>query len=266
MVGFGNALSPLLLAFATSNNGNSSFEHEIMTTTVVKKMTYTGAIGGREHDAITKLRTLGMEKKESPRHASLRRASILVPLFERTNNRNDDDDVGGGGGSESSSSDIHVLFTQRPQRMKSHGGEVCFPGGKQDPDDGGDDVRTAMREAHEEIGLHPRHVLEVARMETVESKHGLCVTPIVGLVNGGAVEPGGLSLNEDEVEAAFAVPLGYFADPENCHEAEMVEWRGDEFLLRTYLYDDRESGRTFKIWGLTAHVVHLVATMAFCEK
>ena len=52
------------------------------------------------------------------------------------------------------SSSIHVLFTQRPQNMKSHGGEVCFPGGKQDPEDNGCDITTALREANEEVGLN----------------------------------------------------------------------------------------------------------------
>lgn len=240
-----------LLAFAAVS-GRRDGDGISSTTT----MTATTTPGPRkeEIDVIANLRSLGMGRKDLPRHADLRRASILVPLFERTTTTT----------GEGSSVDIHVLFTQRPTSMKSHGGEVCFPGGKQDEQDGGDDVRTAMREAHEEVGLHPQYVNEVARLETVESKHSLCVTPVVGLVTPSSVaEPSQLKLNTDEVEAAFAVPLRYFLDPENCASVETVQWRGGEFLLRTYHYDDDESGRQFKIWGLTAHVVHRVAQLAF---
>jgi len=236
---------PLLLAFAASQ---SSF-HEQSTI----KMTDSA------ESIISKLRSLGMEKKDMPHIADRRRASVLVPLFERVVAA-----VGDNDSAISNSNSLHVLLTQRPQNMKSHGGEVCFPGGKQDPEDEGDDVRTAMREAHEEVGLHPQHVESISRMESLESKHGLCVTPIIGLISPSSVaEPSQLTLNADEVEAAFAVPLEYFVDPENCDSAVPVNWGGKNFLLRTYLYDDPESGRQFKIWGFTAHVVHEVAMKAF---
>lgn len=249
-------MNSLLLAFATTND-NSFNELKIPTPTPTEyKMDDC-----QDHDVLGKLRSLGMGKKDLPHHKELRRASILVPLFERTNI-----DVKSSQTS-CSESNIHVLFTQRPKTMRSHGGEVCFPGGKQDDEDEGDDVRTAMREAHEEVGLHPKFIDGIARMETVESKHSLCVTPIIGLVRpSSAAEPNQLKLNIDEVEAAFAVPLQYFADPDNCHSIEKMKWNGYDFLLRTYLYDDPESGRQFRIWGLTAHVAHLVATMAFCKK
>lgn len=199
--------------------------------------------------AIDNLRSWGTAKKELSHHAGLRRASVLVPLFERSH-----------GGVAT----IHVLFTRRPMGMKSHPGEVCFPGGKQDDRDGGDDVVTATREAHEEVGLCPRCVECLARMETVESKHSLCVTPIVGrIAPPSAAEPSNLSLNPEEVEAVFAVPLRYFADPDNCEAVTKLKWGGRDFLMRTYLYDDPESGNQFKIWGLTAHVIHQVATVAF---
>mmetsp|Transcript_21581 Transcript_21581/g.46947 ORF Transcript_21581/g.46947 Transcript_21581/m.46947 type:complete len:255 (+) Transcript_21581:91-855(+) len=254
MAVIGSILNTLLLAFATRND--NSFN----TTPTVKKMADNGIINGCQDDVLSKLRSLGMGKKELPHHKELRRASILVPLFERNN-------VNVESSQTSCESNIHVLFTQRPKTMRSHGGEVCFPGGKQDDEDEGDDVRTAMREAHEEVGLHPKFIDGIARMETLESKHSLCVTPIIALVQPSSVaEPSQLQLNADEVEAAFAVPLHYFADPDNCHAIEKVKWSGNDFLLRTYLYDDPESGRQFRIWGLTAHVAHLVATKAFCKK
>ena len=239
------ALSILLIIFINSN--------------VSLALSMTTATEHRRYPTIlTNLSLHGLQKKELSHHQELRRASILVPLFERYPSEN----------SSSASSSIHVLFTQRPQNMKSHGGEVCFPGGKQDPEDNGCDITTALREANEEVGLDPTLVQQLARMETIESKHSLCVTPIVGFIEPpSAAEPSQLTLNEQEVEAAFAVPLEYFIMDENCASIETIQWgKNREFIMRTYLFDDPESGRQFRIWGLTAHVVHQVAELAFSKR
>ena len=227
------------------------------------RRTSTVKMGDEEsgcEDVLMKLQSIGMGKKDLPHHTKLPRASVLVPLFEREI-KNISVLT-----SRSYQSNLHVLFTQRPATLLSHGGEVCFPGGRQDPEDEGDDVVTAMREAQEEVGLHPRYVKAICRMEPVESTHSLCVTPIIGLIRPPhEAEPSQLKLNASEVEAAFAVPLEYFANPENCVSISTVKWSKGDFHVRTYLFDDVESGRQFKIWGLTAHVVHEVAKLAFSK-
>lgn len=214
-------------------------------------------MAGSDH-VLERLQSLGLDKKDLPHHTELKRASVLVPLFERECNPSD---------GIPTKSNLHVLFTQRPTKMSSHAGEVCFPGGRQDEEDNGDDVVTATREAFEEVGLHPQHVEPIGRMETVESKHSLCVTPIIGLIQPSLkAEPSNLILNTDEVEAAFAVPLAYFADPENCSSQTTIQYgRWKNFVMREYLFDDDLSGRQFRIWGLTAHIVHAVAQLAFKE-
>ena len=53
--------------------------------------------------------------------------------------------------------DPGVILTQRPQWLRSHAGQVAFPGGKIDPGDR-DAIDAALREAEEEIGLHRRDV------------------------------------------------------------------------------------------------------------
>jgi coenzyme A diphosphatase NUDT7 len=204
--------------------------------------------------ALKRLESLGVDKKDLPHHTELKRASVLVPLFERETSED-----------SQHTSNLHVLFTQRPTKMSSHGGEVCFPGGRQDEEDNGDDVITAIREAYEEVGLHPQFVDAIGRMETVESKHSLCVTPIIGLIRPPLkAEPSNLILNADEVDAAFAVPLAYFVDPKNCVSQTTIKYgRWSNFVMREYLFDDDSSGRQFRIWGLTAHIVHAVAQIAF---
>lgn len=270
MINVGSAVvNSLLLAFATNNsNGFSTFRNKQPTSITITApiinniMTDERMVAGSNGDIISRLRSLGMDKKELKRHARLRRASILVPLFERSHHSNSNNNDASP--SSSSSSNIHVLFTQRLSNMTSHAGEVCFPGGMQDTEDCQDDVQTALREAYEEVGLENQYIDCIARMNTVESKHSLCVTPIIGWIHPPSkAEPSELQLNAEEVDIAFAVPLQYFANPTNCHSIDMYKWKGGNVEIRTYLYDDPESGRQFKIWGLTAHVVHKVAQLAF---
>ncbi len=301
MVGIGRSL---LFAFAATNGGRddgnnkpsgephslSSSPPSLLTSSSVihggdgaGTMTTTSmstTTEGREIDAIRRLRSLGMEKKETHRHSSLRRASVLVPLFVRDRDREDDDDD-----DDDDDDGVHVLLTRRPSSMKSHGGEVCLPGGKMDDVlDGMDDVRTALRETHEEVGIESHRVEVLSRMGTIESKHSLCVTPIVGWIRpSGAAEPRNLIVNPREVETAFAVPLRFFADPNNVVHEERVVWRGEEFAMRTYHYydddndndddrydDDDDDGvemgdgrRMFVIWGLTAYILRRVAMLAY---
>ena len=190
---------------------------------------------------------LGLTYKEIARHKKLPRASILVLLF-RWNGQ------------------WQVLLTQRPLSLKSHAGEVCCPGGKQDDADGGDDVLTALRETQEEVGIEPSEFLPLARTETVESVGGLCVTPIVAVWKN-PVLPSQLKPNHDEVEAVFYVPISYFWNEENCEDKYDVEWRGGIFTMRTYHNQDTlevappATPKVFKIWGLTAAVVYNVANL-----
>jgi 8-oxo-dGTP pyrophosphatase MutT (NUDIX family) len=199
-------------------------------------------------NVLDRLKRVGMNRKDRPQHQTLMRASVLVPLFFRGDNSNEDS--------------VWVLLTQRPETLRTHAGEVCFPGGKQDAQDECDDVVTALRETHEEVGIDSNHVRPLCRLESVESYTGLCVTPIVGCIDPATLaEPENLKLSENEVEAAFVVPLAYFAHDENLSSKEIVEWRDGTFELRTYHYRS-EGGRTFRIWGLTAYIAHQVAMIA----
>lgn len=193
-------------------------------------------------EQLNRLRAIGLSDKQveqPPRLSSLPRASVLVPIFEKN-------------------SILHTLFTKRPEKLKSHPGEVCFCGGRQDPEDESDDVATALREAKEEVGLEPSRVTPFARLRALQSKNGLCVTPIIGWVDDFALED--LALSDDEVEAAFVVPLSYFMQEENCSSKRDIEWAGERFTMRTFYYQDQS--QKFKIWGLTAAIAYEVARIA----
>jgi coenzyme A diphosphatase NUDT7 len=191
---------------------------------------------------IIRLRNFGMQQRDLESHKGLRRASVLVPLF-----RKDDDK-------------LHVLLTQRPLHMKAHPGEVCFPGGKQDPEDEADDVETALREAWEEVGLERASIESICRLATVESKGGLCVTPIVALLEPPDSKQ--LKVCKDEVEAVLTVPIEFFLERSgNLADKCDVPWSRGMFTVRTYFYQDEED-KEFKISGLTAYVLHQVACLA----
>lgn len=219
---------------------------------------------------IGRLKSLsGMQPKDCADHKGLPRASVLVPLFHskrdnKSNNNNNNNNI--------TSKCLSVLLTQRPLHLKSHPGEVCFPGGKQDPEDNGDDVETALREAWEEVGLNRNVIQLLCRLATVESRGGLCVTPIVGLVDYEALLEQvlqGCQVPNDEVEAVFTVPIQFFLESSgNLADKFHVPWSGGGiFAFRTYNYQyenpfDKTQTKTFKIFGLTAHVLHQVACLA----
>ena len=136
-----------------------------------------------------------------------------------------------------------VILTQRPQWLRSHAGQVAFPGGKIDPGDR-DAIDAALREAEEEIGLHRRDVTVAGTTTPYRSGSGYHITPVL------AVIPPDLPLdpNPDEVEAWFEVPLDTLFDPLN-YERHHAHWQGQD---RRY-YDMTWRGR--RIWGVTADII-----------
>ena len=85
-----------------------------------------------------------------------------------------------------------ILLTERAGGLSSHGGEVAFPGGKEDRTDHSLEF-TALRENEEEMGISPGDVDVLGSLRPFISKHGLLVTPYVGIVtpeNSIATEPG----------------------------------------------------------------------------
>jgi 8-oxo-dGTP pyrophosphatase MutT (NUDIX family) len=79
------------------------------------------------------------------------------------------------------SDEPELVLTLRASSLSTHGGEVAFPGGRRDPEDP-DLVFTALREAEEEIGLPPGLVEVVGPLSPLISKHGIKVTPYVGVI------------------------------------------------------------------------------------
>lgn len=136
-----------------------------------------------------------------------------------------------------------LVLTLRASSLSTHGGEVAFPGGRRDPGDL-DLAFTALREAEEEIGLAPGLVEIIGPLSPLLSKHGLKVTPYVGIIPD-YVE---YRPNDAEIAAVFSVPLEFFRhDPrEHTHR---IDYQGGSWYVPSYRFGE------YKIWGLTAIMI-----------
>lgn len=150
--------------------------------------------------------------------------------------------------------ELRVILTKRAGSLSSHSGEVALPGGKRD--EGEDDRATALREAHEEIGLEPSHVQIVTVLEPFLSKHLLTVTPVVGILpEHHKFEP---RPNAGEVDAIFDVPIEMFLKDER-HRTEDRQWMDIQYRVHYFEYDAPD-GKNYTIWGLTASIlIHAAA-------
>jgi nudix motif 8 len=143
------------------------------------------------------------------------------------------------------SSEPCVLLTLRAKSMRTHRSEVAFPGGREDEDDEGCSVATALRELEEECGLHRTSVEVLGLSHDLPLPGKLRVTPVVGWL--GPVDVAQLSLAPAEVQKAFLAPLSTLRDP------LLRSWhKVDESKLKMPVF----SGCEHKIWGLTAYILH----------
>jgi 8-oxo-dGTP pyrophosphatase MutT (NUDIX family) len=156
------------------------------------------------------------------REAASKPAAVLIPLIARDQ--------------------LTVLFTQRTTHLKSHAGQVSFPGGRVEHGDASAEF-TALREAEEEIGLAPAEVDVVVALPPI----GTFVTsykvhPFVGLIGERlSFEP-----NPAEVETVLAFTLESLRE---SFQMRRLVRRGIPFRTPTYLVDDH------LIWGATARIL-----------
>jgi 8-oxo-dGTP pyrophosphatase MutT (NUDIX family) len=135
---------------------------------------------------------------------------------------------------------LTVLFTQRTTYLKSHSGQVSFPGGRAEPGDASAEF-TALREAEEEIGLAAERVEILARLPDYHTRTGFRVTPVIGLVQ----PPLELAPCPREVEEIFEVPLDFLLEPAN-QQRRTRELQGQSVGFYVFEYHNRT------IWGATA--------------
>jgi 8-oxo-dGTP pyrophosphatase MutT (NUDIX family) len=135
-----------------------------------------------------------------------------------------------------------VILTVRREHMRTHAGQIAFPGGRLDA--GEDAVAAALREAHEEILLDPEAVEIVGAIESYRTVTGYVVTPVIGVI------PPDLPLTPHEHEVAdwFEAPLAFLLDPANQVQQTAL-FQGRE----RHYYEIVWNGR--RIWGATAAMI-----------
>ena len=157
-----------------------------------------------------------------------RPAAVLFPIVDRD-------------------AELTVLFTQRASHLKNHAGQVSFPGGKQEPDDA-DLLSTALRESREEIGLAENHVEIIGQLPRFRTVSRFEVVPYIGIVT----PPFDLTLDRNEVEDVFEVPLAYLLDLNNYH-THWFKRSGQQRPVYFIPWQD------LHIWGATAAFIRNLA-------
>lgn len=155
-------------------------------------------------------------------------AGVLVPLIERP-------------------SGVHVVLTKRAAHLSSHPGQISFPGGKRDVGDV-DISATALREAHEEIGLDSSLVQILGQLPAHETVTGFNVMPTVGWINA----PWVVRADPGEVAEVFEAPLSHVVKAQNFQIQTRI-WRGQKRSYYCVPYGP------YYIWGATARILRGLA-------
>ena len=132
-----------------------------------------------------------------------------------------------------------VILTVRREHMRTHAGQVAFPGGRIDP--GESAIAAALREAWEELGLQPETAEVVGEVDPYRTVTGYAVTPVLAVIEPD--QP--LSPHEHEVADWFEAPLAFVLDPQN-QQLKSALFQGRERHYYEIVWNDR------RIWGATA--------------
>jgi len=182
--------------------------------------------------ALARLRTIVAERPAIEIDApQFRRACVLVPIVR---------DADGWS----------ILFSRRSENLAAHSGQIAFPGGGVEA---GESLEAAaLREADEEVGIAPRYVELIGRLDDLVTNSGFLVAPFIGVI----AERIEYVLQAGEVEEVFEVPLDALLDP-MLPEVRYVSFRKKRYPAYFYPYGANE------IWGLTGRMLKSFLDLAW---
>ena len=160
-----------------------------------------------------------------PHGAKATEAAVMLPLVHRAGA-------------------LYVLLTQRTAHLSDHAGQICFPGGRVNPEDANRE-ETALRETEEEIGVDRARIEILGHLPLYELPTGFRITPIVGWIEA----PFEVRPDPFEVAAVFEVPLSHFLELSHYARRE-YHFRGRHRHYMAVPYEGRY------IWGATAGMLY----------
>lgn len=155
----------------------------------------------------------------------LKPSSVLVPIYRRGD-------------------EPHILFTKRTSHLRSHPGQISFPGGKYDSEDE-TLLETALREAEEEIGLRREDVEILGELDDMITSTQYKITPFVCTFP----YPYNFRVNTEEIAEILEVPVRALADP--AIREERFHNFLDKYNVKVYYYHIGPD----PVWGATARIV-----------
>ncbi|MBI5622898.1 MAG: CoA pyrophosphatase [Elusimicrobia bacterium] len=158
------------------------------------------------------------------------RAATLVPIVEREGK-------------------LCLVFTARSAELSKHAGQISFPGGTRERKDRSA-AAAALRETSEELGLDPKAVTPLGRLDDVAVPTGFVITPVAGWLG----ELRRFKPDRREVRKVITVPLSELADPERFRCLGTARTAGRPHQR----YEFRARG--IRVWGATARTVHDLLT------
>lgn len=144
----------------------------------------------------------------------------------------------------SAGTEPHLLVTRRTQKVETHKGQMAFPGGHADPEDR-DAVTTALREAHEEVGLENRHLDVLGTLPGLSTVTGFHVTPVVSVVCRH-LDQLELVAAEDEIDAMIWVSLSRLRE---VYRRETIDHGQIRYPIDVFQVDE------YRIWGVTGTLI-----------
>jgi len=166
---------------------------------------------------------------DAPSPTPLKQAAVLIPLV-----RQDDQ--------------WHILFIRRASNEQDrHSGQVAFPGGRMDEGDASHE-HTALRETHEEIGVHPDGIQLLGKIDPYVTISDYAVTPVVGILNW----PATLTLQTTEVARAFLMPLSWLQNTGNFTYRARADLDPKSARRHPIIVFNEFDGET--LWGATARM------------